>query len=138
MNKKVYSSAAIRIGTLLGGPAVGGYMISKNYKRFKEKSAARATFIIGLLLTLLILLPFCLVPTTMTVKLPGYVIPLLYTIIAHLFVERYQGTKIKSYLDNGGSIESNFKAAVLGLLGLVSLIFCVLIMVALIELFQKQ
>jgi hypothetical protein len=131
MKKKLYSTAAVRIGTFLGGPAIGGYMISKNYNRCRKRTAARITLLAGIVLTLTIILPFLFIPADVSSKLPGYVIPLLYTIIAHWYVEHYQGPQIKDHLEKGGSFVSNWKAVLLGVLGLVAIVFCIMILIAL-------
>jgi hypothetical protein len=57
LGRKLYSKRGVMIGTLLGGPLAGGYLLAKNFKTIEksEKSAQAWTIAVIAFLGLILL-----------------------------------------------------------------------------------
>ena len=80
----------------------------------------KTTWIIAICATILIFGGLFLIPNIE--KVPNYIIPLIYTGIAHFLVQKFQGVAIKAHIANGGQIFSTWRAVWIGLVGLFVLI----------------
>ncbi len=114
--EKIYKEKEIYIGTFLGGPLVAGYLIAENFKNFNEPEKAKKTWIYTIIATIAIFGGIFLIPGT--VKIPNQIIPLVYTGIAYLLVQRFQDKQINSHIDSGGQIYSWWRTIAVGLIGL--------------------
>ncbi|HEY5370782.1 MAG TPA: hypothetical protein VIJ75_17490 [Hanamia sp.] len=114
--KKIYKEKEIYIGTFLGGPIVAGYLIAENFKNFNEPEKAKKTWMYTIIATVVIFGGIFLIPGT--AKIPNQIIPLVYTGIAYLLVQRFQNKQITSHLDSGGQIYSWWRTIAVGLIGL--------------------
>jgi len=126
---KLYKDNAVYIGTFIGGPLVAGYLAAENFKKLGESDKARNAWIISIIATIIIfalILLIFLIPGT--VKIPNYIIPLIYTGIAQYLVKHYQGPAIKEHIEKGGLTYKAWRAVWIGLIGLV--VLCAIIIVA--------
>jgi hypothetical protein len=126
---KLYKENAFWVGTFIGGPLVGGYLAAENFKQLGQPEKARTSWIIAILSTLVILGGVFLIPGIE--KVPRYIIPLTYTLIARLLIQQYQGEAIKSHIAQGGPTYSGWRAVWIGLVGgiaLIAIIFGVLLL----------
>ncbi len=130
---KVYKDKAIWIGTFVGGPLVAGYLIAENFKHLGQEEKIKATWIYTIIATIIIFGGIFLIPES--VKIPNVIIPLIYTAIASYIVQRLQGEKIKTHIENGGQLYSNWRALAIGLIGLV---ITVCIFIAMIVMINKS
>jgi hypothetical protein len=112
---KLYKDNAIWVGTFIGGPLVAGYLVAENFKQLGQPDKSRTSWIIAILSTLAILGALFLIPGIE--KIPRYIIPLTYTLIARLLVQQYQGEAIKSHISQGGPTYSSWRAVWIGLVG---------------------
>jgi hypothetical protein len=112
---KLYKENTIAGATFLGGPLVAGYLAAENFKQLGQQDKARKSWIIAILSTLAILGAIFLIPGIE--KIPRYIIPLTYTLIARLLVQQYQGEAIKSHISQGGPTYSSWRAVWIGLVG---------------------
>ena len=117
---KLYKDRAIYVGTFLGGPLVAGYLAAENFKQLGQMDKVKTTWIIAICATILIFGGLFLIPNIE--KVPNYIIPLIYTGIAHFLVQKFQGVAIKAHIANGGQIFSTWRAVWIGLVGLFVLI----------------
>ena len=99
-NKQLYSITTIRVATLLGGPLVGGYFIAENFKALNMPFYAKMTRIYTILATILLLIVVMLLSQIM--QNTGIIIPLLYTTIAQIVAEKFQGTYLNSHKESEG------------------------------------
>lgn len=113
-NKKLYSQRAIAITTYLGGPLAAGILIRENYKALEKEKQGKYAFIIGIVSTIIIFVGVFLIPENIISKIPNVLIPLIYTGIISLIVEKIQGTDLKSYKENNQKFQSLWKAAGIG------------------------
>jgi hypothetical protein len=123
---KLYKDSTIRIGTFIGGPLVAGYLAAENFKKLGQSDKAKNAWIISIITTLIILSGIFLIPEN--VKIPNYIIPLIYTWVAYFLVNRYQGDAIKEHIEKGGLTYSGWRAVWIGLIGLV--VLCAIILIA--------
>jgi hypothetical protein len=113
----LYKDRAIWGGTFLGGPLAAGYFIAENFKALDDPDKARKTWVITIAATVAIFALVFLIPGTE--KLPGPVIPLVYTGLAFYLVQHFQGEKIKAHVAAGGKVHSGGRVLGVGLAGLV-------------------
>ena len=97
---KLYKDRSIYIGTFLGGPLVAGYLASENFKQLGQPGKVQVSWAIGICATVLLFGAVFLIPGIE--KVPNVIIPLVYTGIAQLLVQRFQGAAIKTHLETGG------------------------------------
>lgn len=121
---KVYSEKALSLGTLLGGPLTAGYIFAENYKAFNEQGKAKKSWILSFLASVLIFGGVALVPDN--VKMPNQLIPFVYTLIASLLFQRLQGQRVKAHLQAKGTLFSLWRAAAVGLIGIVITLLAIL------------
>lgn len=112
--KRFYSQRAITIATYFGGPLVAGYLVKKNYETLGQPDNAKKSLIIGIVSTILIFAGIFSIPEEIIDKIPNALIPLIYTGIIYLIVERVQGESIKNHKESGGEFYSGWKAAGVG------------------------
>jgi hypothetical protein len=120
---KLYNDRAIYIGTFLGGPLVAGYLAAENFKQLGQPGKVQASWAIGICATVLLFGAAFLIPGME--KVPNFIIPLIYTGIAQLLVQRFQGPAIKTHLTAGGQTFSPWRAVLIGVIGLAILLVTV-------------
>jgi hypothetical protein len=120
--KRFYSQRAIAIATYFGGPLAAGYLVKKNYETLEQPDNASKSLIIGIISTILIFAGIFSVPDEIIDKIPNALIPLIYTGIIYLIVERIQGAALKNHKESGGEFYSGWKAAGVGAIAMVILI----------------
>ena len=118
-NIKFYSQRAISITTYFGGPLAAGILIRENYKSLDNEKYGINALIIGIVSTILIFAVIFSVPENIIDKIPEALIPLIYTGIIYLIVEKIQGKELKSHKENNGEFYSGWKAARIGAISLV-------------------
>ncbi len=118
-SRKIFTNKAISAATFIGGPLAAGFLISKNYKAFGHENAARNSIFTGIISTIILFAGIFWIPENIIDKIPYSLIPLSYTAIVALLVEKLQGEKIKSFLINNGQKASHWQAVGYGLLGLI-------------------
>lgn len=102
--EKIYKDKEVWVGTYLGGTLVAGYMIAANFKAFGEAGKARTTWIAAILAT--IALFFVVFYAPYIDRVPSFLIPLVYTGIAVVLMQLYQGEQIRNLISAGGKIHS--------------------------------
>ena len=126
---KLYNDRSIYVGTFLGGPLVAGYLAAENYKKLGQPDKVKNAWIIALIATLAIFGAIFFIPGLE--KIPNYLIPLIYTAIAQFLVQKSQGNAIKAHIAQGGQIYSAWRAAWIGLIGVLILVALVCVLVLL-------
>lgn len=112
---KLYSDRAIALATFLGGPLVGGYLAAENFKQLGAPRKVRTAWIAGIAALVIILGGMILVPDIS--RVPSYIIPLFYTGVTQVLIQRSQGSAIKAHVENKGLLYSLWRAALVGLIG---------------------
>lgn len=92
---RIYNEAQIVVGTFLGSPLAGGWLMAKNFSIFGEKSRARNTWITAILACMVVFGIILFVPGAD--KISGAGITAAYVVIAHRLVKHYQGTRIAEH-----------------------------------------
>ncbi len=126
---KLYKDKAIYLGTFIGGPLVAGYLIAENFKQLGQLGKVKTTWIISILSTIVIFGGLFLIPNVE--KVPNYIIPIIYTGITQILVKKFQEDAIKAHIETGGQTFSNWRAAWIGIVGLVILIAIIFVIVLL-------
>jgi len=114
---KLYRDRTIFLGTILGGPAVAGYLMAENFKKFGHPDKARLTWIIAIIATFAIFGAILLIPGS--ANIPNYAIPILYAVITQSLVKHFQGQDIDQHIKNGGPTYSPWRAVWIGIVGLI-------------------
>lgn len=130
MDRKIYNEKMVRVSTLLAGPFAAAYLMAENYKTFGQEKRAKQTLIYGSLATVFIFGTLLLLPEKVLDKVPQFLLPILFSIIAQFLMRRFQTPDVENYLTEGGQKHSNWKVArvsalvfVLELLAILVLIF---------------
>lgn len=116
---KLYSAGAIGGATFLGGPLAAGYLISENFKALNKPDAARTTMILGVITSILLFGGLFTLPEKIIDKIPGQIIPMIYTAIIWGIVEWKIGGILKAHKENNNLFFSAWRAAGVGLISLV-------------------
>ena len=112
--KKVFSPGQGSVGTFLGGPLAGVYFIRANFLAKGDSKRALLATIWGIVVCAGILLALPFLPE----KMPGFIVPLAYTITARLIIERAQFTKAQIVDSDTLTFHSNWRVAAVAALGL--------------------
>ena len=127
--QKMYKKESIYGGTFLGGPLVAGYLIAENFKAFGEPGKARTSWICAIVATIVVFGSIFLIPED--VDIPNFLIPLVYTVITWLLVERFQGRSIAAHIAAGGPSFSWGRVILISLIGAAVTVFAAFILVLL-------
>jgi len=128
---KLYKDRSISMATFLGGPLVAGYLTADNFKKLGQSRKAGITWLISITFTLLMIAIIFLIPELENI--PNYVIPLFYTAVTQTVVQKLQGPAIEAHIDAGGQTYSSWRAAGIGLLGLLILTLLIILIVLLLD-----
>lgn len=124
-NLKLYSNRAISITTFFGGPLAAGILIRRNYLNLgKEKQGLNALFI-GIITTVLLFLVLFIIPDHEAAKIPNQLIPFIYTGIIYFLVEKLMGNELRNHKENNGEFYSAWKAARIGFVSLLIILFSI-------------
>lgn len=118
---KFYSQKAIGIATFFGGPLAAGYLIRENYLSLKKPEEGRKSLIIGIAFTIVLFGGLFMIPESIINKVPSQILPLIYSGIIYLIVERIHGTILNQHKKYKNEFFSNWKAAGVGFLSLLVL-----------------
>jgi hypothetical protein len=124
ITRKLYNESSVVIGTFLGGPLVGGYLIAQNFKALDEPSKIGKTWLIAILVFVL-LLSSSFIPVLDQV--PVIVYSFAYCVAAHRAVSVLQGNRIQMHQTQGGRIHSTWRAVAAGILFTLMMVALVLL-----------
>jgi len=127
--KGIYKAGAIWVGTYLGGPLVAGYLIAENFKIFNEVNNAKKTWIYAIIGTILVFVGIFFIPDN--VRIPNFLIPSTYTLVAYIFVEYFQKRNISAYVALNGKVFSWWRIVAISLIG-VAISFVLIYIIAII------
>jgi len=111
---ELYSQRAISIATYFGGPLAAGILARQNFINLGEERLGKNALIIGIISTIFLFVGIFLIPEEIIDKVPNAIIPLLYTGIIYLVIEKYQGSKLKEHKENSRPFYSAWKATGVG------------------------
>jgi len=114
--QKIYKDTAVRVGTFLGGPLIGGYFMAENFKAFNEPEKARKTWIYTIIATIVIFGIAFLIPGNG--RSGAFIIPLLDAWAAFYLVQHYQGANIAAHVSAGGEVYNWGRVIVVTIIGL--------------------
>lgn len=111
---ELYSQRAISIATYFGGPLAAGILARQNFINLGRKDLGKNSIFLGIVSTILLFAGLFSVPEEILDKVPSAVIPLVYTGIIYLVIEKYQGKDLKEHKKNNGPFYSAWKASGIG------------------------
>lgn len=115
--KRIYPDKELMLASFLGGPLAIGYLIAENFKVFGEPDKVRITWIATVLSSVVIFGSLFLIPAVQ--RMPNFVIPLIYSTIGYILVNRFQGERIEAHIDAGGEVYSWKRTIAVGLISFV-------------------
>lgn len=118
---KFYSQRAIGMATFLGGPLAAGYLIRENYLALNKPNEGKKSLIIGIISTIFLLGGIFMIPEYIIEKIPNQFIPLIYTGIIYVIVEKIHGTILNQHKEFENEFYSGWKAAGIGFISLIIL-----------------
>jgi hypothetical protein len=130
--KKLYKVSHIYFSTFLGGPLAGAYLLSENYKSLNNFEAAKRTWFVVVLFCVGLILALVLVP--LPDKVPNFIVPLAYSLVARYFAEKEQKIKIEQEMTLGAVYFSIWRVL---LITLISFIILTAILLTTFFLFDK-
>lgn len=123
---KLNKDRAVYLGAFLGGPLAAGYLIAENFKNLGQFDKVKNTWLIAIAVTILLIAAVLLVPGVK--KLPSYIIPIIYALIAQALVRKYQMEDINAHIEKGGQLFSVWRGVLVGLIGAVVLLAIIVIL----------
>jgi hypothetical protein len=120
--KKLYSKKSIGIATYLGGPLAAGLLIRKNCIALNNDKQGLNALLIGTGSTLLLIAILLFIPERILDKIPSPIIPMIYTGIVYIILEKIQGKEIEAFKENNGTFFSVWSAVGIGLVSSVFLV----------------
>ncbi|WP_121353723.1 hypothetical protein [Flavisolibacter nicotianae] len=123
VTQKLYNERAILIGTFVGGPLAGGYLLARNFAALNQPGRAGKTWMatIGVLL---LLIASSFIP--LADKIPPVVYGFALGWTAHFVARKYQGSNLALHRENGGQFYSTWRAVFTGVVSLLLLVGFVL------------
>jgi len=112
---KLYSDRAIALATFLGGPLTGGYLAAENFKQLGAPRKVKIAWVTGIVAFVIVMGGVILVPGIS--RVPSYIIPLFYTGVTQVLIQRSQGAALKAHVENRGLLYSLWRVALVGLIG---------------------
>jgi hypothetical protein len=113
---KVYNPWSFSIATILGGPLAAAYLAASNFTAFGEREKARYAWIVA---TLFLLASFATALVPALDMIPGFLYPLIFLLIVHLLIRRFQGPNIAQHVNEGGEVYPAWRAVVIGVVFLI-------------------
>ena len=118
---QIFSSKAIMFGSFLGGPIAGGYFLFHNFKTVGEKTVAR-NILVGSFIFSIALILFLFFLDGLSIDLPRFVAPLLYTMvfmqISNSFLQKHR----KKIEEQSITTKAWYKTVVVSVLGLFTIV----------------
>lgn len=111
---ELYSQRAISIATYFGGPLAAGILARQNFINLGKEQLGKNALIIGIISTILLFVGIFSVPDYIIDKIPNPLIPLVYTGIIYLIIEKYQGSELKEHKEKNRPFYSAWKATGIG------------------------
>jgi len=124
--KKLYSKKSIGIATYLGGPLAAGILIRRNCIHLNNHKQGLNALLIGIGSTLLLIAILLFTPEKIIDKIPTPIIPMIYTGIVYLIIEKIQGKELEAHKQNNGLFYSIWNALGIGLVSAVLLVLPVI------------
>lgn len=110
----LYSQRAIYVATFFGGPLAADILARQNFKNLGKEQFGKNALIIGILSTIFLFVGIFSVPEDIMDKVPNALIPMVYTGIIYLLLEKYQGSELKEHEENKRPFYSAWKATGIG------------------------
>ncbi|TPE43726.1 hypothetical protein [Pontibacter mangrovi] len=108
--EKLYDLNAIMMGTFLGGPLAGGFLLYSNYIALGEEEGGKSILLWTTLIAVVLFGSLIMLPEHVTEKVPNYVIPWLMAAFAYFIGKKLQGTAIAEHKAQGGALYSKWRA----------------------------
>jgi len=121
----LYSLHGIVIATVLGSLAAAVVILYLNYRSLNHQSLATKTAVGGTLAYLVLIAIAAFLPDSMML---GGVFILIQTSLAYFAASQLQGSAIAYHRERGGAMHSNLRAAGVGLLAGLGIIFVFLVL----------
>jgi hypothetical protein len=112
--KPVFSPAQGAVGTFVGGPLAGAYFLRANFMAKGDRRSATQATVWGIAFTLALLIAIPFIPD----GLPAPVIPISYTIIVRMIIEKMQFTKAQIASSTAYAFHAPGRVALIALLGM--------------------
>ena len=123
--KKFYSQKGISIATYFGGPLAAGYLVKKNYEALGQIENGKKALIIGIISTILLFASIFAIPEPIIDKIPRALIPLIYTGLIYLIVEKIHGEIFRLHKEADGKFHSNWKATGIGAIAMLIILLVI-------------
>jgi len=111
-----YSANAIQLATFLGGPLIGGYLIRENYRTLGDEQKGKQALLWGIVATILVFGVLLALPSTISDRIPNYVLPALFAGVIRWIVEVKQGAVLREHKEQNRKFYSNWRAVGLALI----------------------
>lgn len=116
---KLYNQRSITWASLLGGPLVGSYMYTKNFKTLGKDDEANRSFKIALILATIFFVILGLIPDNKTESIPGSALSVVNAFLFRELFKRNQAKLIAQSSNQGltfTSVKHNLGILVLGII----------------------
>ncbi len=114
---KVYSDTAVAAGAFIGGPLVSCFFMTQTATTLRKPEKNLGLWTATIIFSGLIVFLVAYVPAVE--KIPGYVIPVTYTIAYYQLHKNWYGKDIQAHIENGGQLHGWARVILLSILGLI-------------------
>jgi len=125
--EKLYKPINIYVATFFGGPLVAGYLIASNYKALNENRNVAKTWVFTIIGSILIVVLSYVIDNRSSRSVPGYIFPIIYSVIIYNVVNLAQKPKIVNYISAGGEFHPPSRVFVVTLIGFIITVLFLLI-----------
>ncbi len=112
---KLYSLKAISLATAIGGPLAAGITLRRNFINLGKEKAGITALLTCIIIEILLFTALFTLPDSIVDKIPGFLLPFLYTIIIYIVANRQFGEEIEEYIRSKTPLYSDGKAALTGI-----------------------
>jgi hypothetical protein len=121
---KLHDNKNIIIGTFLGGPLAGAFLMSENFKNLNQQHFVVKTWAIAIA-GLLVLIASAYIP--IIEKIPNIFFSFLSIMIVSFFVNKYQADYMQEHVTQKGLFYSRWRAVGFGIMGLAVTLVCIFV-----------
>ncbi len=100
-HERFYSPSQVALGTLIAGPVLGCWFISRNYQLIGDKLRAKRFLILGFCSILMITFLIFWIPEDSQDRLPNFLISVISTVFTYGYVKHIQCKFLQKFYEQG-------------------------------------
>src|SRR4051812_8810732 len=103
LGRKLYSTKGVMVGTLLGGPLAGAFLLARNFKALNQPEKVGRTWLFSILIFI-----FIIILGVVAEQIPQVLFIVLYAWMGQFAAQKLQGSLLDKHAAEGGSFYNNW------------------------------